>query len=166
MIKPDLIQTIEKEGFTPRKKGKFFWLSCPFHEEKTPSLKIDPDKQRFHCFGCGESGDSIAFIQKLHGQTFRETLRYLKIQDHLKIDSQQHKKRTLVKAFREWESSFKKELTDFYRNFHAITRDLQTWDDVESFAEDFHLIPIVEWYLEILANGTDQEKYILYKKVN
>ncbi|OQB72583.1 MAG: DNA primase [Deltaproteobacteria bacterium ADurb.Bin135] len=163
--KPDILTTIESAGFAPKRKGKHYWMNCAFHEEKTDSCILDTDKQRFYCFGCGASGDSISFIQKLHGLTFRETLRYLNLQDPPKIDSQQQKKRTLVKAFREWEKSLKKGLADYYRDFHAITKDLQTWDEAESFADDFHLISLTEYYLEILTSGTDEEKYNLMKRI-
>jgi len=162
--KPDILSAIEKEGFTPKKRGKHYLMNCCFHEEKNPSCILDIDRQRFYCFGCGATGDSITFIQKLHGLTFREALQYLNIQDPIKIDSQQQKKRSLVKSFREWESSFKKELTDYYRDFHAMTKHLETWEEVESFADDFHLMPIVEWHLDILTNGTDEDKYNLFKR--
>jgi DNA primase len=39
------------------KKGKRLWGLCPFHEEKTPSFTVDPEKQTWHCFGCGKGGD-------------------------------------------------------------------------------------------------------------
>jgi DNA primase len=166
MEKPDILQTIEQAGFEPKKRGKSFWLSCPFHEEKTPSLKIDTERQSFFCFGCQIGGDSITFIQKLYGLSFKDTCKHLNLQEPIKINSKTQKKRALVNDFREWEKSLRKELTDFYRGFHAITRGLKTWEDVEGFEEGFHLMPIVEWYLEILTNGTEEEKYILFKEVN
>ena len=165
LTKPDIIETIQREGFAPIRKGKSFWLSCPFHSEKTPSLKIDTDKQRFYCFGCGASGDSISFVQKLHGSNFKETLKQLNLKKPLKINSEQKKRRTLVNDFREWEKSLKNELTDFYREFKAITRDLKTWEEVEEFEDDFNLMPLAEYFLEILTNGTDEDKYNLYKRM-
>ncbi len=165
LTKPDIIETIQREGFAPIRKGKSFWLSCPFHSEKTPSLKIDTDKQRFYCFGCGASGDSISFVQKLHGSNFKETLQHLNLKKPLKINSEQKKRRTLVNDFREWEKSLKNELTDFYREFKAITRDLKTWEEVEELEDDFNLMPLAEYFLEILTNGTDEDKYNLYKRM-
>lgn len=164
--KPDIITTIESEGFAPKQRRKSFWLSCPFHSEKTPSLKIDTDKQRFYCFGCGISGDSISFIQKLHRLNFKEAIQYLNIQKPLRINPETQKKRALVNAFREWEKSLRKELTDYFREFKANTRNLRTWEEVEEFEDDFHLMPIVEWHLDILANGTDEEKFNLFKRMN
>ncbi len=161
--KPDIIETIEREGFAPKRKGKSFWLSCPFHEEKTPSLKIDPERQSFFCFGCSFGGDSITFIQKLYGLSFKDACKHLNMNEPLKINSEQQKKRALVNDFREWEKSLKNELTDYYREFKAITRDLKTWEEAEEFEDDFNLMPLAEYFLEILTNGIDEDKYNLYK---
>lgn len=62
----------ERYGFTTNQKGFVF---CPFHSEKTPSMKIYPGNGGFHCFGCGETGDVIAFVKKLFNLSFQETLR-------------------------------------------------------------------------------------------
>ena len=50
---------------------------CPFHSEKTPSFSVHATRQFFHCFGCGESGDVFAFIQKVENITFPEAVRLL-----------------------------------------------------------------------------------------
>lgn len=162
--KPDILTTIRGEGFEPKRIGRSLWLSCPFHTEKKPSLKINPDKQRFYCFGCGASGDSISFVQKLHGLSFKEALQHCNIQTLKPRQPMQTKKAQLVDEFREWERSMKILLTDFYREFHCMTRHLKTWEEVEAYEEDFHMIPNVEWLLEILVNGTDDDKLNLFKR--
>ncbi|HWE30750.1 MAG TPA: DNA primase, partial [Polyangia bacterium] len=50
---------------------------CPFHNEKSPSFNVNAQKQFFHCFGCGKSGDVIKFLSELVGKSFMETLRLL-----------------------------------------------------------------------------------------
>lgn len=66
------------EEFLPLKKaGANYNTNCPFHKEKTPSFTVSPDKQMFHCFGCGESGDSLSFLTKYKNYTFVEAAEYL-----------------------------------------------------------------------------------------
>ena len=60
-----------------RQRGRDFWCCCPFHQEKTPSCKVDPSSQTWHCFGCGEGGDIITYVQKLDGVDFLDAVRFL-----------------------------------------------------------------------------------------
>jgi len=50
---------------------------CPFHTEKTPSFVVNPERQIFHCFGCGEGGDAITFLMKHERLSFMEAVRFL-----------------------------------------------------------------------------------------
>ena len=50
---------------------------CPFHDERSPSFHVRPGVGRWHCFGCGEGGDVISFVQKIDGLTFTEAVEYL-----------------------------------------------------------------------------------------
>jgi DNA primase len=50
---------------------------CPFHAEKTPSFIVNPARQSFHCFGCGEGGDVLTFMEKYYNLTFYEALKQL-----------------------------------------------------------------------------------------
>ncbi len=56
------------------KKGNIYWALCPFHHEKTPSFAINDDGQFYHCFGCGEGGDVINFIEKIESVSYIEAL--------------------------------------------------------------------------------------------
>ncbi|MDD2890860.1 MAG: CHC2 zinc finger domain-containing protein [bacterium] len=58
--------------------GKEYRGLCPFHNEKTPSFYVNPEKKLWHCFGCGAGGNVINFLMKIEGWNFKETLNYLK----------------------------------------------------------------------------------------
>ena len=62
---------------TIKKNGKNYMACCPFHNEKTPSFNIDRDKQLFHCFGCGASGNFVQLVMRLEGLDFRDALKQL-----------------------------------------------------------------------------------------
>ncbi|HSQ77346.1 MAG TPA: DNA primase [Nitrospirota bacterium] len=60
-----------------KKTGKNHTGLCPFHAEKTPSFSVSPDKQIFHCFGCGAGGDVFKFLELQEGLNFPEAVRKL-----------------------------------------------------------------------------------------
>lgn len=60
-----------------KKKGNNHWGCCPFHNEKTPSFAVSENKQMYHCFGCGESGNVFTFLMKYENYSFPEALRVL-----------------------------------------------------------------------------------------
>jgi len=72
----DIVDVIS--GYFPLKRsGRTFKALCPFHQEKTPSFIVHPEKQIFHCFGCGAGGDAVSFVMKYENLTFPEALRNL-----------------------------------------------------------------------------------------
>jgi DNA primase len=72
----DIISTIGKY-VTLNQKGKTHWGNCPFHSEKTPSFAVNGMEQFYHCFGCGESGDVIKFIEKIESVDFMTAVKIL-----------------------------------------------------------------------------------------
>ena len=50
---------------------------CPFHDERSPSFTVRPQVGRYHCFGCGEDGDAISFVQKMDHSSFHEAVEKL-----------------------------------------------------------------------------------------
>ena len=67
------------------KKGQNYQALCPFHSEKTPSFSVSASKQIFKCFGCGAAGDVFAFVSKIEGLNFPETVRILAEKNGLSI---------------------------------------------------------------------------------
>jgi len=59
------------------KRGREYTALCPFHNEKTPSFTVSPDKGFYHCFGCGAHGDAIAFLMQSEGLSFPESVERL-----------------------------------------------------------------------------------------
>jgi len=59
------------------KNGKNYKGRCPFHNEKTPSFVVSPDKGIYHCFGCHKSGNSVTFLMEYNSYTYVEALEYL-----------------------------------------------------------------------------------------
>ena len=72
----DIVDVISQYVILKRSGRNFFGL-CPFHKEKSPSFSVSPDKQIFHCFGCGVGGNVIHFVSKIENLNFRETLELL-----------------------------------------------------------------------------------------
>lgn len=73
------------ERVAVRQRGRDFWCCCPFHNEKTPSCKIDPSTQLWHCFGCGEGGDVFGFVMKMDDVGFPDAVRMLADRAHIDL---------------------------------------------------------------------------------
>ncbi|GEM_PF-2194608 len=72
----DIVSLIET--YVPLKRaGASFKGLCPFHNEKSPSFSVSPQRQRYHCFGCGASGSSVNFLMEYTNVTYPEALRQL-----------------------------------------------------------------------------------------
>ena len=72
----DIVEVISQYIHLKRSGRNYFGI-CPFHNEKSPSFSVSPDKQIFHCFGCGVGGNVITFISKIEGIGFKEAIENL-----------------------------------------------------------------------------------------
>ena len=72
----DIVDVVSQYVQLTKKGGNFFGL-CPFHNEKTPSFSVSPDKQIYHCFGCGKGGGVISFIMAIENLSFPDAVHFL-----------------------------------------------------------------------------------------
>ncbi|RLB95587.1 MAG: DNA primase [Deltaproteobacteria bacterium] len=72
----DIVDLIS-EYVVLKKVGKNFLGLCPFHAEKTPSFTVSPEKQIFHCFGCGQGGNVFNFVMQYQNLSFPEAVRFV-----------------------------------------------------------------------------------------
>ncbi|MDI9334500.1 MAG: DNA primase [Cytophagales bacterium] len=84
----DIVDVVGRH-VTLKKGGANYMGLCPFHGEKSPSFSVSPTKQFFHCFGCGKSGDAIAFLMEHTGATFVEAVHDLAGQFGLVVPQEQ-----------------------------------------------------------------------------
>ncbi len=71
------IEEVVASYITVEKAGKNFKARCPFHNEKTPSFFISPERGSFYCFGCGAKGDIFSFVEQFEGSDFKGALKLL-----------------------------------------------------------------------------------------
>ena len=73
----DIVDVVSEYVRLGKRSGANLFGLCPFHNEKTPSFSVSPDKQIYHCFGCGKGGGVINFIMEIEGLTFPEAVEFL-----------------------------------------------------------------------------------------
>ncbi len=84
-----------------KRKGRNYFGLCPFHNEKSPSFAVSPDKQIFHCFGCNEGGNVFTFLSKIENLGFVETIQMLAEKANMNIvpiDNNQDMSKEILKA--------------------------------------------------------------------
>lgn len=164
--KPDISEVLQREGIELLRKGRLCWACCPLHIEKTPSFKVDPERQTFHCFGCGAGGDVISFIQAFRQLPFKEALAYLGIHNDKphRSDLRQTKKQILIKGFRRRCIDDSIQLVREYRALKGIVAEIRTDADLDLRAWAYHEIPVLEYKLDVLCYGTDEARYLLFKE--
>jgi DNA primase len=72
----DLVVLVS-ENVVLKQRGREFWGCCPFHDERTPSFKVDSASGLYHCFGCGAGGDAYKFVMQTQNLEFIDAVRYL-----------------------------------------------------------------------------------------
>ncbi len=83
----DIVEIVSQYVALKKSGANYFGL-CPFHNEKTPSFSVSPDKQIFHCFGCGAGGGVITFVMKAEGLEFPDAVRFLAARAGMQVPEQ------------------------------------------------------------------------------
>ena len=107
------------------------WVGlCPFHAEKTASFNVYPESNSFYCFGCGEGGDVISFVEKIENLSYLESLKFIANMAGINIDlngpelekekKEADKKRRILQINREAANFFYKELERFIKSSFIV----------------------------------------------
>lgn len=167
-----------KQSVTTRQAAEMYGLkisrnnmaSCPFHNDKTPSMKVD---RRFHCFGCGADGDVIDFVSRLYGISSLEAAQKAASDFGISYDRKNKKeaskkavrKKSDAQIYAEAEQSCFRVLSDYYHLLRKWEKDYvpsmedEMWHPlfVEALQKKSHL----EYLLDILVFGEIEEKALL-----
>ncbi|MDX1796032.1 MAG: DNA primase [Hydrogenovibrio sp.] len=120
LARSDIVQVIGQR--VPLKKaGATYKACCPFHSEKTPSFNVNPQKQFYHCFGCGASGDALKFLTEYDGLSFVEAVEQLAAMNGMEVpreklspkaQAQQEKAKTLYDVTHAVAKYYRQQLKD------------------------------------------------------
>lgn len=97
LARTDIVELINSR-IALKKAGKNYSACCPFHQEKTPSFTVSPDKQFYYCFGCGASGNAIGFLMDYERLGFVEALKSLADTAGLEVPTDDHPPQQNYKA--------------------------------------------------------------------
>jgi len=112
--KVNLVSLLENHGVVLKKRGNLYEARCPFHSEKTPSFKVYPHTQHYHCYGCGEHGYASHFLKKRQNMSGVETIQYLAELTHTPLEESTVAKLRYDVAQVEKTSEILSLATDFY----------------------------------------------------
>ena len=155
-----------------QKKGSNYFGLCPFHNEKSPSFSVSPQKQMYYCFGCGATGDAVDLTAKLFGIGLREAAVKLAEDFGLNYDSRQKpsvrpriREPTLEQKYQKGENHCYKVLTDYFHLLrewekkYAPKQPDEEWNPL--FAEALYKKNYIEYLLDILLYGSLEERKAL-----
>ena len=112
-------------------KGDTWWGCCPFHNEKTPSFCVSPQKGIFHCFGCGEGGDAISFLMKINNQTFGDVIKDLAQQFNIELPHTYGNSKQFTEEKQQVKDLLKKACEYYYNNLLTMPEAKPALDYLE-----------------------------------
>lgn len=168
-----------KHSVTTRQVAEYYQLqvnragfvSCPFHDDRTPSMKVDT---RFHCFGCGADGDVIDFAARLHGLNVKSAAKKLAADFHIPYEKTERKAKPMrsVKSeeqlYRQLEERCFRVLSDYLNLLRQWATDYapqpedETWHPL--FAEALQRKDHIEYLLDVLLSEPIAERAALIQE--
>lgn len=156
-------QAAEMYGIQVRRNGM---ARCPFHNDRNPSMKVD---RRFHCFGCQADGDVIDFVGRLYGLCSKAAAEKLAADFGIPYDSQWKAPPRRVKPVESERQRNQREEKHSYLVLCEYLHLLKAWQELYAprspneewhplFTEALQKISYVEYLLEVLLTGTEEEK--------
>ena len=94
----DIVDVVSEYVHLGKRSGSNMFGLCPFHNEKTPSFSVSPDRQIYHCFGCGKGGGVINFIMEIENLTFPEAVEKLARRAGMAMPEQEYDREAKKKA--------------------------------------------------------------------
>ncbi|MBU0982353.1 MAG: DNA primase [candidate division Zixibacteria bacterium] len=136
----DIVQIVNQ--YAPlKKRGRYHWACCPFHEEKTPSFKVSQDNQLFYCFGCGKGGNVFSFLMEHEAMSFADAVRFLATRANISIKEDAG-------------GDYKRELMERLNYAHAVA------------VEYYHDVLLGPRYKSVLENYVKKRRGLETKTIN
>lgn len=124
----DIVDIISQYVVLKRSGRNFFGL-CPFHKEKSPSFSVSPDRQIFHCFGCGVGGNVIHFISKIENLNFKESLEMLAERSNITLPTADYQVDTKRQKLKEKIYEINEKTANFYHQnlYNPLSKEAQEY---------------------------------------
>jgi hypothetical protein len=170
----DILEVAEQEGLSLQKKGKNYFGHCPFHSERTPSFSINPKKQIYKCFSCGNGGNVINLLATLRGvnkgKIIYQYAKILGLIDNGRMSTQQRKEieqRVVKYEFKKKEESnfdnvyrFLCDQVNAFRKAMRIAVNLEERDALQDYYKIYDRLPYYQGLLVEMLGDLGQNAQI------
>ena len=148
----DIVQLIGRH-VSLRRSGVNYLGLCPFHDEKTPSFNVNPQRQFYHCFGCHESGDVFSFLMKVEGRGFADVVEELASQCSVEVKHDSGGKGGSSQRDRARKQSERQAALELNRKVRDLYRDLLKSDQGKGVREYLEQRGITDETAEVFHLG-------------
>lgn len=142
------------------KSGSQFRARCPFHNEKTPSFYVSPERKSFHCFGCQAHGDIFSFVEKIENIPFFESLKILADRAGVQLlDSQKNKEDTrLITLLKDATEHFEKNLKNSPEGMQYLLERGFTEETIKTFHVGYAKNEWRDLFIFLVSKGYSPEE--------